>query len=272
METTENNTLLVLILIFSGFLVFLSGAFYLLYRAFKKRLEREQESLRTAEINFERQINEATVQAEQKERAQIAMDLHDEIGALVTVLKINIYNAKNRIDQPERLFGILNETSEFIEKTADTIRRISSRISPPTLVKMGLDTTLVELMKTIQSTGKMTIDYQSNLKGFRYPVESEFNMYRIILETVNNILKHSHTEQLQLSVMRSDDSLKIAFNYIGKGLNNEQVQLLLRQEKGSGLKSIQSRINNFRGNISYGMDEKGKAEILIKIPTDEIRN
>jgi signal transduction histidine kinase len=137
---------------------------------------------------------------------------------------------------------------------------------------MGLDTTLVELMKTIQSTGKMTIDYQSNLKGFRYPVESEFNMYRIILETVNNILKHSHTEQLQLSVMRSDDSLKIAFNYIGKGLNNEQVQLLLRQEKGSGLKSIQSRINNFRGNISYGMDEKGKAEILIKIPTDEIRN
>ena len=137
---------------------------------------------------------------------------------------------------------------------------------------MGLDTTLIELMKTIQATGKMTIDYQSNLNGFRYPVESEFNMYRIILETVNNILKHSHTEQLELSVMRSDDSLKIAFNYIGKGLNNAQVQLLLRQEKGSGLKSIQSRINNFRGNINYEVDEKGNSEILIKIPTDEIRN
>jgi sensor histidine kinase regulating citrate/malate metabolism len=50
------------------------------------------------------------------------------------------------------------------------------------------------------------------------------------------------------------------------------VQLLLRQEKGSGLKSIQSRINNFRGSISYRVDEKGMAEILINIPTDEIRN
>ncbi len=250
----------------------MSGAFYLLYRAFKKRLEREQVALRKAEINFERQIHEATIQAEQQERAQIAMDLHDEIGALVTILKINIYNAKNRLDQPERLFGLLNETSQFIEKTADTIRRISNRISPPTLAKMGLDTTLIELVKTIQATGKMTIDYQSNLKGFRYPVEMEFNMYRIINETVNNILKHSHTEQLELLVMRSDDSLNIALNYVGEGLNNAQVEHLLRQGKGSGLKSIQSRINNFRGTISYEVNEKGRAEILIKIPSDEIRN
>jgi signal transduction histidine kinase len=250
----------------------MSGAFYLLYRAFKKRLEREQVALRTAEINFERQINEATIQAEQQERAQIAMDLHDEIGALVTVLKINMINAQNRLDQPERLLGLLIESSEVIEKTADTIRRISNRISPPTLVKMGLDTTLIELVKTIQATGKMTIDYQSNLHDFRYPVEMEFNMYRIIIETVNNILKHSHTEQLELFVMRSVDSINIAFNYFGQGLNNAQVQHLLRQDKGSGLKSIQSRINNFRGNISYEVDEKGKAEILIKIPSDEIRN
>jgi sensor histidine kinase regulating citrate/malate metabolism len=72
--------------------------------------------------------------------------------------------------------------------------------------------------------------------------------------------------------MRSVDSLSVTFNYVGRGLNNAQVQHLLRQDKGSGLKSIQSRINNFRGNISYKVDEKEKAEILIKIPTDEIRN
>jgi sensor histidine kinase regulating citrate/malate metabolism len=59
---------------------------------------------------------------------------------------------------------------------------------------------------------------------------------------------------------------------VGIGLNNAQVQLLLRQEKGSGLKSIQSRINHFNGSINYQVDQKGKAEILIKIPTNEIRN
>jgi signal transduction histidine kinase len=258
---------------FGSILMFvLVSGFILLFIAFKKRIQREQESLRTAEVNFERQISEAAIQAEQQERVQIAMDLHDEIGALVTVLKINILNAQNRMDQPERLFGLLNETSEVIEKTADTIRRISNRISPPTLVKMGLDTTLIELVKTIQATGKMTINYQSNLNGIRFRLDAELNMYRIIIEMLNNVLKHSHTDQLDLDVMRSNENLKITFNYVGIGLNNAQVQLLLRQEKGSGLKSIQSRINHFKGSINYQVDQKGKAEILIKIPSDEIRN
>ncbi|MEN9742324.1 MAG: hypothetical protein RLZZ65_129, partial [Bacteroidota bacterium] len=78
----------------------MSIAFFLLFRAFKKRIEREQALLRSVEINFERDINEASLQAEQRERVQIAMDLHDEIGALVTVLKINVVNAKNRLGKP----------------------------------------------------------------------------------------------------------------------------------------------------------------------------
>lgn len=249
-----------------------SLAFIFLFKTFKKRIEREQEALRTAEINFERQISEASMKAEQQERVQIAMDLHDEIGALVTILKINILNAQNRLDQPERLFGLLADTSEVIEKTADTIRRISNRISPPTLVKMGLDTTLEELVKTINATGKMAIYNHSNLNGMRFRLGAELNIYRIIKETINNILKHSHTEQVNLDLKRTNENLKITFSYVGLGLNNAQVEHLLRQEKGSGLKSIQSRINNFRASISYEVDKKGKAEILIKIPIDEIRN
>lgn len=272
METTENISLLGLIIAFSGFFAFISIAFYVLFLTFKKRIEREQEALRTAEINFERQISEASIKAEQQERVQIAMDLHDEIGALVTVLKINILNAQNRLNEPDRLFGLLADTSQVIEKTADTIRNISNRISPPTLVKMGIDATLDELVRTINTTGKMTINYQSNLSGVRFRLEAELNIYRIIKETINNILKHSHSEKLDIEIKRSNENIKITFNYTGLGLNNAQVEHLLRQEKGNGLKSIQSRINNLRASIRYEVDKKGKAEILIKIPIDEIRN
>lgn len=272
MEITESSSFIILIFLFSGFFALISIAFVLLFLAFKKRLEREQEALRTAEINFERQINEATLQAEQQERVQIAMDLHDEIGALVTVLKINVLNAQHRLNQPDQLFGLLSETSDMIEKTAETIRRISHRISPPTLVKLGLDPTLVEMSKTIQATGKMLITLKSNLDGGRFRLESELNIYRIIIETINNILKHSHTEEVQLQLNQSKINLKISLSYVGLGLNDGQVQLLLRQEKGSGLKSIQSRINHLRGNISYLTDERGNTAILIHIPLHEITN
>jgi len=272
LETTIEISLVKFVLTGISMMLVFTIAFIALFLVFKKRIEREQEALRTAEINFERQISEASMKAEQQERVQIAMDLHDEIGALVTVLKINMLNAQNRVNQPERLFDLLTDTSQIIEKTAETIRTISNRISPPTLVKMGIDTTIEELVKTINATGKMNIIYKSNLNRMRFNLEAELNIYRVIKETINNILKHSHTKELHIEIKNACDIIKITFNYIGLGLNNAQVEHLLRSEKGSGLKSIQSRINNLRATINYEVDKKGTAEIRIKIPADEIRN
>ena len=266
METTETNEFFGLIFAFTGVLAIMSIAFFLLFRAFKKRIEREQALLRSVEINFERDINEASLQAEQRERVQIAMDLHDEIGALVTVLKINVVNAKNRLGKPDQLLEILDETSGLIEQTAETIRSISNRISPPTLAKLGLDATLEEMVKTINATGKMTVVYQSNLEGGRFQLDAELNIYRIIIETIHNILKHGQTTQLNLKLAQQNDALKVLFNYQGMGLTNAQ------EQEGMGLKSIQTRINNFGAKINYSIDKKGNAEIEINIPIHELRN
>ena len=272
METTETNEFFGLIFAFTGVLAIMSIAFFLLFRAFKKRIEREQALLRSVEINFERDINEATLQAEQRERVQIAMDLHDEIGALVTVLKINVLNAKNRIGKPDELLEILDETAGLIEQTAETIRSISNRISPPTLAKLGLDATLEEMVKTINATGKMTVVYQSNLEGGRFQLDAELNIYRIIIETIHNILKHGQTTQLNLKLAQQNDALNVYFKYQGLGLTNAQVNQLLREQEGMGLKSIQTRINNFGAKINYSIDKKGNAEIEINIPIHELRN
>jgi signal transduction histidine kinase len=272
LETTIEINILSFVLLGVGLMLIFVIAFIALFLVFKKRIEREQEALRTVEINFERRINEASLKAEQQERAQIAMDLHDEIGALVSVLKLNILNAKGRLDNPESLFSLLTDTSVLIEKTAETIRGISNRISPPILVKMGIHPALLELIKTINATGKMYIDYPSNFNGIRFPVESELNIYRIIKETINNVLKHGNTDKLNLDIQIECNHLKINFEYYGIGINNSQVQRLLRHAKGNGLKSIQSRINNLNATINYEVTKKGKAEINIKIPIDEISN
>jgi signal transduction histidine kinase len=250
LETPQNISIAEVILICSFFIGLISVGFYALFISFKKRIEREQEALRIAEINFERRINEA----------------------LVSVLKLNILNAKGRVDNPESLFSLLTDTSGLIEKTAETIRNISNRISPPTLVKMGIHPALLELIKTINATGKMYIDYHSDFNGKRFPVESELNIYRIIKETINNVLKHGHTDKLNLDIRIECDYLKINFEYFGLGINNSQVQRLLRHAKGNGLKSIQSRINNLNATINYEVTKTDKAEINIKIPIDEISN
>jgi signal transduction histidine kinase len=269
LETPENISILELIIAFSGFFALLSIAIVLLFLTFKKRIEREQEAMREAEINFEREINEASMKAEQQERMQIAMDLHDDIGAMMTVLKINTNNAKTQIEQPERLLAVLENTTEMIEQTAEDVRNISTRISPPSLVKLGLNVTLEDLVKTLNETGEIQIFYNSNLEKTRFNIATELNIYRILKETINNILKHGKTTELNVHSIQSSDFLEFEFSYQGTGLTNSQVNELLHSSKRNGLKSIQSRVNNLKATISYTF-EANNAEIQLRIPLKEI--
>jgi signal transduction histidine kinase len=212
------------------------------------------------------------MKAEQQERMQIAMDLHDEIGALMTVLKINNHNAKNEVQDNLPLFRVLNEASGLIEQTADAIRNISNRISPPALAKLGLEITLKELITTINSTGKIQINYFSHLENRRFKIAAELNLYRILKETINNILKHGQTTKLLIQANQSAEFVEFEFNYQGRGLTNEQVNELLRVSDRNGLKSIQSRVNNLNASISYLCSENGNASIHLKIPFHAIKD
>ena len=127
METIETISLLKLIIGFSVFIVIISIAFYWLFLAYKKRIESEQQALRNAEINFERRMNEALFKAEQHERLQIANDLHDEMGALLTVLNMNMLTAKNQINQPENLLKLIGNTSEIIGKTTELSELVNKK-------------------------------------------------------------------------------------------------------------------------------------------------
>jgi signal transduction histidine kinase len=269
LETPENISILELIIAFSGFFALLSIAIVLLFLTFKKRIEREQEAMREAEINFERQINEASMKAEQQERMQIAMDLHDEIGAMMTVLKINTNNAKTQIQQPERLLAVLENTTDMINQTAEAVRNISTRISPPTLAKLGLNATLEDLVKTVNETGEIQILYNSNLEQTRFNIAAELNLYRILKETINNILKHGQTAELNVQAIQSPNFLEFEFSYRGTGLTNSQVNELLHSSKRNGLKSIQSRVNNLKATISYSF-EGNNAGIELRIPVKEL--
>jgi signal transduction histidine kinase len=272
LETTVEINLLKLILIQVGMMLIFVSAFFYLFHTFRKRIEKEQEALRLAEMEFQRAINEASLQAEQNERAQIAMDLHDEVGALVTILKMNMVKAQKRIEQPEVLQKLFVDTIGLIEHTASTMRQISNRISPPILSKLGLLPALDELIAAIESTEKIKIQHHFSMDGLRFKPDAETNIYRIIKETLNNILKYGLTEEVELTLGKKNDIIELVIRYEGVGLCNAQVEKLLRSNKGTGLKSIQSRISTLHATIDYIQAKKGISEIHAKIPCDGIKN
>jgi signal transduction histidine kinase len=272
LENTDNIIPLSLIINLSLLLLFISIGIFILFNTFKKRIEREQQALREAEVNFERKINEASMKSELQERMQIAMDLHDEISTLMTILKISNHDAKLHAKDNPKLMVALEKTTSLINETSLLIRNISDRISPPTLAKFGLNATLIELIKSINVTNEFHIKYESNLEKMRFLVAAELNLYRILKETINNIIKHGQTTELVIQGNLNTEFLEFHLNYQGQGLSNDQVKELLRVSDRNGLKSIQSRVNNLHSTISYLFSDDKKASIHLKIPLHAIQN
>lgn len=272
METAVEVNLIKIVSIGFGFVLIFIIGFVLLLVKFKKHIIAEQESLRLAKINFDRELNEATVKAEEQERLSIAMDLHDEIGGLLLVSKLNILNAKALSDAKQEQSEILDETILLIEKTAEAIRQISNRILPPSLVKMGLEVALSEFIQSVNLTKRLEIDFQAKMQANRFKLDVELNIFRIVKESINNILKHGNTSKLLLEMQQDEAHLHLYFYYLGIGLMNEDVKRLLIRKNGNGLKSIQSRIQQLNATIDYQVNSDKQNHIRIKIPLHEIQH
>lgn len=269
METAVEVNLIKIVSIGFGFVLIFIFGFVLLLVRFKKHVIVEQESLRLAKINFDRELSEATLKAEEKERLSIAMDLHDEIGGLLLVSKLNILNAKGLSNAQQEQFEILDETIVLIEKTAESIRQISNRILPPSLVKMGLEVALIEFIQSVNLTKRLNISFQAKMLANKLKLEAELNIFRIVKESINNILKHGDTSEMRLELLQEDGYLHLHFNYQGIGLRKQQVTHLLTQKNGNGLKSIQSRIQQLKASIDYQVGSDKQSHIRIKIPIHE---
>jgi two-component system NarL family sensor kinase len=269
LEHHEKIHFLELVITTSCVLMLISIAFILLYKFFTKRLKREQALLRETQINFNRELNEATVKAEEKERLSIAMDLHDEIGGLLLVSKLNILNAKALSNASHEQAEILEETIVLIEKTAEAIRQISNRVLPPSLVKMGLEVALTEFIQSVNLTKRLDIDFQAKIQANRFKLDAELNIFRIVKESINNILKHGNTTKLLLEMQQDEAHLHLCFYYLGIGLMNEDVKRLLMQKNVIGLKCIQSRIQQLKASIDYQVSSDKQNHIRIKIPLHE---
>jgi two-component system NarL family sensor kinase len=178
----EKRTLVMIILV--GMLVFAISIFIFIYTRYKLKQKAlmERELSRQQQFHFREIIN-----AEEKERRRVAQELHDGLGQLLSTTKLNISILEGRLPSTET--PIKNALS-LIDNAIDEVRTISHNMMPSTLIRLGLTSTLRELARIINNSNKikveLNVDYDERLSDV-----NEVTIYRIIQESVNNVIKYS---------------------------------------------------------------------------------
>jgi len=237
--------------------------FFFRYRARKNQVISEQ---RILQLQEEKKLMAARflVEGQENERKRIASAIHDSLGVLLSTSKMHITaikddNAENRV--------LIDKATKFLDEANTEMRKISHNMMPGALSKLGLCEALEDLFETLDETEG--IDARMEVLGpkERLPENQEIMIYRVVQEMVNNSLKHSRAERIDLTLVIHPDELDLSYSDNGKGFDVEEVMA----KKTMGIQSIRSRVKFLDGIIKID-SAPGKGVVYrISVPVDTKR-
>jgi len=199
-----------------------------------------------------RALRKATVLAElnalEKERARIAADLHDDLGASLAAIKMKLQGLQVMSDNDKQ---VLHQSENYIDEAILKLKRISFDMMPLVLERKGLRQALEELVNTMQEAAGIQISFSYDCRAL--PKEETVHIYRIVQEALTNIIKHSGaaTASVQLNTVKNRLHITISDN--GKGFNKKNVTKMA----GRGLQNILARADVLNARL-YLFTEKDR--------------
>ncbi|MGC8824477.1 MAG: PAS domain S-box protein [Bacteroidales bacterium] len=197
----------------------------------------------TERKNYEIRLLETIITTEEKERERFAGNLHDEVGPLLSSLKMYLSLLAESEDKKKKDY-ILKQVQNLIKEAIQTVREISNDLSPHILNNYGCIAAINSYI-TLKSDF-IHINFQHNIENKRFSAHLETIIYRITKELINNTLKHAEAKNIELKIIEADNMLSYYYHDDGKGF--EMNDTFFEGKSGSiGLLNIVSRVKTING-------------------------
>lgn len=214
---------------------------------------------------FQRQLLQSSIESEEKERERIAKNIHDDVGTLLNVLKLNLSKITRNSENKELLQNMAQENLKLLEDAIQSIRNISKDLVPPTLIRLGYLKAIHELCRHISNSGDVTADLIYETDPGNLPDNVRVHLYRLTQELINNILKHTDATDILIVFNKEGNHIQIKLTHNGKGITDKEVKALTQENKGTGLKSIQGRALMLGADIHYFVQSADKSCITVDL-------
>lgn len=200
-----------------------------------------------------REILSAVIATEDKERQRFAEELHDDLGPLLSAIKMNIGLLKAKILPKEQAEETFENTHELIKDAIQTTRAIANNLQPNVLTNFGLINSINSFIQKIQ-TPQIDISFEHDSFESRLSENIEVIIYRAVKELINNSIKHASPTKITIELRKQGSTVVLRVSDNGKGFDvNEEIE----GGKGMGLRNILNRIDSIGGQQNI-RSEKGK--------------
>ena len=216
------------------------GLALLVYKSRVSRLEKA----RGAQEAFSRQL----ISSQENERKRIAAELHDGLGQNLLIIKNRALIALNKKDDPTDRTQ-LEEITSTVSHAIEEVRSIARNLRPHQLDRLGLTQAIRSIVNYVSSSSAVSFSSEIDPIDGLFSPEAEINLYRIVQEGVNNIIKHSGATEALVAVRREEQALQLIIQDNGSGFNFETASDA--NGGGFGLTGMVERARMLGGRASF---------------------
>ena len=235
----RNSVIVIISLLFTAVIVSL-------ILVFSRIRQRQKIKLNEAILIHSEERSKAALDAEIQERKRLGLELHDGVGPLLSLAKLNVTALIEKPDlNQDRKSLILENTVGTLNEVLREMKHISHNMAPIVLIEKGFESAVKDLVIKLNETEKYNVTL--DVSGLNGTLDSylEHAMYRSLLEIINNILMHANGSEINIQIVQDNAEITIMIEDNGKGFDLNQN----KNSDGLGLKSTFSRIEGMNGKI-----------------------
>jgi two-component system sensor histidine kinase UhpB len=250
----------------SGRVDYVSGVFFDISQS-----KEAEEALRESEQRL-RFLTTQLLTAQERERKRISMELHDELGQSLTVLKLQIRAIQGNLwEGQEDLKADCAELLQYLDGVIDNVRRLSRDLSPAILEDLGLTAALSYLLAGLGKHLKVNPAIEIEGLNDLFPAEAQINIYRIFQECLTNISKHAEANQVSLWIREKDGRVSLIMEDDGKGFDVGEVLGREATGRGLGLAALDERARMLGGSLEIQSRVGAGTRITCNIPVNILK-
>jgi PAS domain S-box-containing protein len=204
------------------------------------------------------EISSAVLKAQENERENIGKELHDNLNQILGAAKLYIEMARTDEENREMFLG---KSSRYILKVIDEIRKISKTLATPGTHVMGLSSSIKVLLDDMIMVHPIKIEFQQEgIDEEKIDKKLQLDIFRIVQEQLNNILKHSKATHASIHLTRQEDEIDLLISDNGEGCD------ILKENGGMGILNIKSRAESYHGVVTIVSKPGEGFELNVVLP------
>ncbi len=243
----DRDLVLAIVYTFIAFILLTVSLLVFIYYSRKKIIQKEIEK-KDLEIKYQKEMLNAAILTQEKERKRIARDLHDDISSKINIISLNSHFLTVPNLSEKEIRQITSNIIDVSAKVLESTRRISHDLLPPIFEEFGIHVAIEELCSNYLKSNNLIVNYNNILEQDIFDEidkKNHLHIFRILQELINNSIKHGMATEIDINFEKKKKKRVLKYKDNGNGFDVQKTNL----KKGLGMKNIESRVEFLNGKF-----------------------